>query len=502
MHNLCSSLDRILASKPLGLALSIIVALTLITYGFQMLAYEEFHFVEFEIASFAMLWARGAQLYQDISTEIAPVGFYTPLSYLIPATLGYGLRTADSPLQFLRTFRMAVFAYLLGSLFLVYLLVQRIGHHRNLPLLAVLVLLSPPWCTISARPDWQAFFYTCVALSILARRPQPSNALCVLLGITQATAFLHYQKYISLFLASILSMCFLKRIRQALILTTAFASMMAAVLIPLSILTKGRLLIHSFVVPYLTFLPAEDFFLRPFKGGAGIPLCLLLLMAGYVCVTFILRARRRPLDVFLGIYSLLCIVVGLAAFRSKGASSNHLLEPVLALSLCIAAFIGYHVNLWNQKSAHRLEQRNRRMAILFMTALLWFPAHQGFQVLRYWRAEWLGIRGRYDQTVRYERELRRLERGPLMTDEPAIAYKTNHPEAANESWYYTDVFLPEGLFDPRPTAAKINRRHYASIVLRGDSSLYVLFKDAIDHHYRLTEKFGIYQVWEPLPSGG
>src|SRR5262249_39575727 len=121
---------------------------------------------------------------------------------------------------------------------------------------------------------------------------------------------------------------------------------------------------------------------------------------------------------------------------------------------------------------------------------------------RYWRAEMKGVLATYDQTVALNDELRRLGPGPLLTDDPAIAYRTGHPEAAVETWYFLDVLEPRGMFDPAPTASAIARVHYDSIMLRNHSQVYDAFKAPIDTAYLFAGEKGNYRFWVPLRSRG
>lgn len=470
-------LDSFPASKRLGVALFALLGLILATSFFQMTQYEEFHFVEFEIASFAMLLGKGVQPYQDLFTELIPIGFYTPLCYLVPAAVGRLLGTVEPPFYFLLTFRMIVFVYLSGSVFLLYRLIENWTRQRNLALLIPSVLLTAPWCVLSARPDWQAFFYSLLALGFILRRPLTLKR-CFLIGLILAFAFLHCQRYVSLFAGCTLYLFSRREFRQAFTLMAAFLIMNVLVLAPLYVYTDGKILTHTFFIPSLMSTPTGGF-QDNFKA-AGFPFSILLGMAIYALI-HLRRPPHQESSRLLRIYTLTCLFFTLCTLHLRGAAGNQLLELVLALSLSTAVFVGLHPN--------------RLASGLCMLMLLFFPLLNGFQAIRFWRAEWLGTRGSYDLSRGYEKELEALIPGPLLTDDPAIAFKTHHPEASIESWYYTDVLIPKELFDKRSIVQRIRNLYYSSIVLRAPFHLYETFKDEIEQHYRLAQRIGVYQVW-------
>ncbi len=487
--------DTLFSSKWMSALLLGTVGATLVSLFLRNFFYEAFNCVEFEIASFAMLWGRGTPPYGDVSTQMAPIGFYGPLCYLVPALVGNILHTVDSPPHFLYTFRLIVFAYLLGSSFLLYRISRQLGQHKNLALTIVAVPLSYPWLTLGARPDWPGFFFSLLALSILIQSREGKRHVYLLAGLLLALAFLHYQRYLSLLLAASVYLIANKKIGQALTLLCTFCITTLSCLIPLSVFTHGGLITHSVVIPYLAAIPREG--LGEMFQGVGIWFYLLVAMATYAYTAMASESSKNGREL-LRIYTLTGILLTLFFLRSRGAAANHFLELVVAFCLMIVAFIS-DCRKQQRQFDPQGNMSTRVTYALFMLLLLLFPLRNFFNELRYWRADFLGVRGRYDATVGHEVEFEQLQSGPMLTDDTVIGFKTNHPETCTQTGYYTDLLWPRNMFDIRPTAERIRKKQYTSIVLMKHSRLYEIFKKEIEDHYRFTKKFGPYKVSRPKP---
>jgi len=491
-----SRLECFLESKVLFKLLLAMLGFTLLTCLVQSMAYEEFHYVEFEIISFAMLWARGVQPYQDLFTVMAPVGFYTPLCYLGPAALGILLGTRHSPHLFLLTFRLLVFAYMLGTLLLTYRLTRRVGGHRNLAIMVCSLLIGGAWCTLSARPDWQSLFYVALSLFIVSSKEELSARSAILTGFFLALAFLHYQRHLSLFVAVLVYLLIGKQFRIAVRLASAFMVTALLCLGPLSLITRGRLLIHCFWIPAVTFIPTRG--MHIIFQLAGFPLYGLAVMAGCGFIFLALQARTGFVRL-MRIYAPLACLSALITMQSAGATTNHLLEPVFALSVWLVLFI-----VSSLRSGVISFSVRRSAGILFFAFALFYPLKNVVDSEKYWRSEIKGATGKYDWTVGHEKELERLRGGSMLTDDPAVSFRTNHPESCFESWYYTRVLIPKGFFDSGPSREKIRRQSYSWIVLDPQEQVYTLFKEELAQTYRFAGSIGPRNLWIPLtgrPAG-
>jgi hypothetical protein len=382
----------------------------------------------------------------------------------------------------LLVFRFIILGYILGSGALLYRLALQLSGNRNLALAAISAMLGP-WTVLGARPDWQALFFTLAALYILLREgASERTSHCAAAGLLLGVSVLHYQKEVSLPLAAALWLFLAGKKSRMTLFLLSFFSVSLLVLSILSAVTGGRLVTHSFVIPYLMSAlkrtPAE------MASSAGWRFMLLALAGS--CFYWVPGSKKlSSADHLLGMYGLVCSVTTIFFLRSIGAAENHLLELVAIAGLLSAAAAGRCLN------------GNGRLRILgwmIAAALLFFPLNNAFGVLRYWRAELIGTRGRYDSTVGHEKTLATLRQGAMLSDDTTLPYKTNHPEISNESWYFTRVLVPMKIFDPGPTAQQIREQWYASIVLR-EQELYLLFRDEIEAHYRPSVNFGPYQVW-------
>ena len=486
-----SRLEGFLESRALFGLQSAALCFTLLTCLGKSLAYEEFHAIEFVTVSIAMLWAKGIQPYQNIFAVMGPVGFYGPLCYLGPAALGRILGTAHSPHFFLLTFRMLIFTYLLGTLFLIYRLIRRIGGSRNLALVVCALLIAGDWCTLSARPDWQSLFYVALSLSLLSSKDEPNVRSVALTGVFLAVAFLIYQKHLSLLAAALINFAARKQIRMAGVLAGTFLATVALCLGPLGLITRGLLFVHCFFwIRVTASLPNSGEHLV--FQEAGLPLYGLAAMAGYSTV-WLARHARTGFERLLKIYTPVACVSTLVSLHTVGTTTNHFLEPVLALSLTLALFITASLRQGAAESPFR-----RSIGLLFFFLALLYPLKNVSDSARYWRAEILGIRGKYDWTVGHEKELERLREGSLLSDDPAVSFRTDHPEGSFEGSYFTRILMPKGFFDTASTVEKIRRQTYSWIVLDPKGSVYDLFKNEIHQTYRFIEYIGPRGLWIPL----
>jgi len=423
---------------------------------------------------------------------MGPVGFYTPLCYLGPAALGIILGTSHSPHFFLLTFRLLVFAYLLGTLFLTYRLSCRIGASRNLALIICTLLIAGDWCTLSARPDWQSLFYVALSLFILSSEEELLRVRSVALaGFFLAVAFLIYQRHLSLLASAMIYFAARKQLRMAGVLAGVFLATLALGLGPLGLITRGLLFVHCFFwIPLIASFPnnAEHTVFQQ----AGIPFYALVAMAG-CSVVWLARHAQTRFERLMRIYALMACISALITLRSAGTSTNHLLEPAFALSLALVLFITASLRPGSPMSPFR-----RSTGILFFAFALFYPLKVTVDSARYWRAEILGVRGKYDWTVGHEKELERLRGGSMLTDDPAVSFRSNHPEGAFESGYYTRVLIPRGFFDLGPTVQKIRRQSYSWIVLDPQGKVYDLLKAEIHQTYRFVENIGPRCLWIPL----
>lgn len=484
-------------SRVFFLSVLSLLALILASRATRTVKYEEFHYLEFEIVSFSMLFAQGAQPYQPTSIRMVPLGIYTPLTHLVPAWVARAVGTVGSPKAFLFTFRLVVFLYILGSITALYLVLRRFGVHQNAALLLCPVLLAAPWFVQSARPDWQALFYVIVVWLVLQRQPWTARHALVA-GALCAVAFLHLQRCLSLFPALLLVYLAHRRFRDAGLSIAAFVGTCLLVLAPVLLYSGGAMFTHTFTMPRLYAIRVPGW-----PPALAHPYGFLVLLAVAVwAYVDLIRAHPPSLPLWcLALYVPFCLAWTLYTIQTAGAVANQLLESVVALILCV----GVSVPGRGEATGARDEGRGRRWRKAVVMALCslniaWLALGEA----RYWRAEILGVRAKYDQTVSLDADLRQLDHGPLLADDPAIAYRAGHPEAANQPWFFFDVLGPRGMFDPGPTATAILQRHYASIILRKDSQVYDVFKAPIDTAYHMTREKGGYRFWVPtrLPDLG
>jgi len=480
--------EAFLNSRILKFFLIFSLSVSLLGYLIQIFYFEEFHSLEFNNTSFSMLLAReGLSAYKPIFKEIVLIAFYGPLNYLLPAFFAKLFHCAGSPYSFLVLYRLLGFFALLGVLYLTFIMVKKISKSENFALLVTNIILAKPWVVTSARPDNFALFCVLLALSI-ALKEDLSKTRLFLIGSLCLAAFLFHQRFLGLFMGLLIYFLLKRKIQGLCFFAFSFIFAGLLIILPLSIKTKGEVITHFFLANYITIKDSLTSSLLSIFLREG-RLFFLLLVSGIF--SFLAACIIGKLDIrrIIFFYAFFCLAINLNGLRLQGAAENVFLEMVVVLAFVIAEFIG----LAKEKP---FKEKIIKTYMLVMVFLLTFPCQNVFEVLRQWRAEILGRRARYDQTVGFERKLSQFITTPLFTDDQAVAYKTNHPESANTAYLYLDVFFPQGLSNLGYTRTKFRQGFYSTIILTQNCPIYRYFGKDIAQNYILTEKLNKWDIWK------
>lgn len=492
-EKLFKRMENFLNSRSLNIFLKLVIIFSLISTLLQMLNFEEFNLLEFEHVSFSQLIAKGVMPYRNIRSEIGPIGSYGPLFYFTPGILGSIFGVANSPMYFLILCRLVVFVYIIGVVFLLYFINYQISRHKNFSLLMIIALISKPWFIISFRPDWMAFFYLLLAILILIKTNFSKKNVYYLIGFLLAISFLHYQRYMNLLVSLFIFLIFNQKIKEFFRLCVSFITFFILILFPFLIFSKGRIILYSFLVQYYLLELGKKFL--PLFQSFNIRFLVLFVVAFYSYLISCFKAKSR-LDIFVMIYASFCVFFTFLTLTQPGSAPNYFVEPVFVFGMMIATIIRDFRDM-TLPEVKNFFFRKDYILNLIITLFLIFPLAKLFEEARYWRAEYLGIRGRYDLTVGYEKKLMPLFQGRMLTDSHTISYKTNHPEASNSYATYFGILRKKISFDFTFIKERIKNKFYNWLVFKDNSLMFDFFKNEIEQNYRIVDRIAFYNIYAP-----
>ena len=452
----------------------------------RLLEFKAINFrIEFEIVSFSLLLSRGINAYQSLFENVIPIGYYFPLTYLLPALLGNVFGISRSLYSFLLLFRFIAFAYFSGALVVGGVLIKRIGGSVLWVALGMLVLVSKPWCPVGARPDWAPFFYVLLGLCLVHKGILERCVGSFLMGLLSAWIFFHVQRMVGFGMACFLWLAVGKKFKNMFYFCLGGILLSCAIAIPAIFSTKGIIWQHAIFLPSIVSAPG-NLFHGIFSQGVGVRFYAVLLFAAFFWFV-ISRKSRSPWEVFLSLYVLGCTLISLYTLRSPGADTNQLLEWVFAMFLIIVTGVA---------------QNGRFMDFKPKSHINVFVAFALTVVFSYSMASNLldsksGLYKSHDYTIDFKDKLLMVPRGPMLSEECIIAYKTGHPEAASEGYYFSQFLFKDPRFNLDGIRKRIHEQYYASLVLAKDSKLLPFIQGQVEACYQATFAIGPYTIWIP-----